>query len=169
MDSFCNFCATSYCYIVTRVHVISDKTYAWDATRISSSSSPASSMSSSSSSSSVLSSLRGKVLAIPPSQVKHVRKIKTHKNSFMNKYQGENSQPCNILHDAWTPYKSNLQMQGIKVTMTDCLIMVYNVKTHPWIVSPPLLRFLMLTLRLLSTNLFLALAGKMHLRTLWCW
>merc|ERR1712179_207812 len=63
------------------------------------SSSPASSMSSSSSSSSVLSSLRGKVLAVPPSQVKH----------------GENSQPCNILHDAWTPYKSNLQMQGIKI------------------------------------------------------
>ena len=30
-------------------------------------------------------------------------------------FQGENQRPCEIQHEAWTPYNSNLQMQGIKV------------------------------------------------------
>merc|ERR1712198_99084 len=47
----------------------------------------------------ILSSLRGKVLERPPRKISH----------------GENQRPCEIQHDAWTPYNSNLQMQGIKV------------------------------------------------------
>merc|ERR1711970_404765 len=47
----------------------------------------------------VISSLRGKVLERPSRKISH----------------GENQRPCDILHEDWTPYNSNLQMQGIKV------------------------------------------------------
>eukprot|EP00090_Calanus_glacialis_P007650 TRINITY_DN16094_c0_g1_i1.p1 TRINITY_DN16094_c0_g1~~TRINITY_DN16094_c0_g1_i1.p1 ORF type:complete len:116 (-),score=39.10 TRINITY_DN16094_c0_g1_i1:48-395(-) len=49
----------------------------------------------------VISSLRGKVLERPTRKISH----------------GENQRPCEIQHEAWTPYNSNLQMQGIKVVV----------------------------------------------------
>eukprot|EP00090_Calanus_glacialis_P016887 TRINITY_DN26430_c0_g1_i1.p1 TRINITY_DN26430_c0_g1~~TRINITY_DN26430_c0_g1_i1.p1 ORF type:complete len:118 (+),score=35.75 TRINITY_DN26430_c0_g1_i1:45-398(+) len=51
------------------------------------------------SSTEVLSSLRGKVLKTPQRKVSH----------------GESTHLCEIQHEAWSPYNSNLQMQGIKV------------------------------------------------------
>merc|ERR1712123_417851 len=51
------------------------------------------------SSSEVLSSLRGKVLKTPQRKVSH----------------GEGHPLCEIQHEKWSPYNSNLHMQGIKV------------------------------------------------------
>lgn len=51
----------------------------------------------------VLSSLRGKVLKTPQRKVSH----------------GEGPAKCEILHDAWSPYNSNLHMQGIKVIVNN--------------------------------------------------
>merc|ERR1712123_255793 len=49
----------------------------------------------------VISSLRGKVLERPTRKISH----------------GEHQRPCEIQHEDWTPYNSNLQMQGIKVVV----------------------------------------------------
>eukprot|EP00092_Neocalanus_flemingeri_P027007 GFUD01029288.1.p1 GENE.GFUD01029288.1~~GFUD01029288.1.p1 ORF type:complete len:117 (+),score=28.52 GFUD01029288.1:145-495(+) len=54
------------------------------------------------SSAEVISSLRGKVL-------KTSRKVS----------HGECSHPCEIQHEKWSPYNSNLHMQGIKVIVNN--------------------------------------------------